>query len=397
GGGCVEKEVFYETCAARGLMVFQDFFFACGQYPEAPAFLDEITTEIQDIILRLRVHPAIAAWCGDNERDMIDAQAGKDINENPVNKRIIPQTLNALDSQHRYYHTSSPSGGDCPRSEWQGDRRNWGPWHPDDNYAHIRLDLGRFISEGGNYALPNRETVRAFIPPSLEWPLTRKTWRLHTGDLDFAERRFDRLNTACWAHFADLKNLDQAIEVSQFAQGLGMSRLAEHCRIRKGECGGVVLWKINDCWPSVDSGLIDYSLQPRAGLAAIAQAYEPVAIAMENPIEGEHTSEVEIWGLNGILADVEGHLKWQCWKMTDSGFDLDEEQTCPVSLPANASTLLCRLPIKTQRTDELAWTAQLQLSDGTVRNTMYSLAPRTIYHLTQWQATGEQLQEAHTL
>jgi len=303
GGGMIEAESFYSFCAQKGLMVWQDFYFACAQFPRTEAFLSEVKLEAEDMIKRLRNCPAIVCWCGDNESDMIDLGADLNPTENPINKGIIPDALSVWDAQQRYYHVSSPSGGGYPRSEWGGDRRNWGPWYPDGNYEHIRLDRGRFLSEGGAYAFPCAETMNEYFSTENQWPLDREELRLHTGDLDFSVRRFDRVNTHCWSFFEQPTNPQEAIEISQFAQALGMRRLAEHYRWRFPEAGGVLLWKLNDAWPAVDAGLIDYRLRPRSAMNEVGNAFAPVSVAFVEPIEGADR-DITLWGYNDYCEDI---------------------------------------------------------------------------------------------
>lgn len=304
GGSAAEPDSFYDEAARRGLMIWQDFFFACGKYPESEEFLAEVTGELDDLIARLRNHTAIVLWCGDNESDMIDVNRGDDPRANPINKRLIPEALRKGDLQARPYHPSSPSGGPYPRSDWEGDRRDWGAWYPDGNYRHIREDEARFVSEGGSYALPSLATFEKYLKTANRWPLDGEIIRLHTGDLDFAVRRFDQLNAKCWAQICPPANYQAAVRISQFAQAWGYKALIEHHRKRQPVCGGLLLWKLNDAWPAIDSGLLDYDLHPRLAFAFVKEAMKPVALVTEQDAADPARLHAAI--VNDTLAAVKG-------------------------------------------------------------------------------------------
>lgn len=382
GGGLVELDAFYEACARQGLMVWQDFHFACAQYPRHADFLAEVEREVDDVIRRLRNHPAIVVWCGDNESDMIDVGAGRDATGNPVNKVIIPRALVRLDLQRRYYHPSSPSGGGYPRSEWGGDRRDWGPWYPEGNYAHIRLDQGRLLSEGGSYALPDRATLDAYVSPEYQWPIDNPVLRLHTGDLDFSERRFDRLNANCWAHFQAPRTVEEAVRVSQFAQALGMRRLAEHYRWRFPDAGGALLWKLNDAWPAIDAGLIDYALRPRLALAEVGAAFAPVSLAFIEPIEGTDRL-IRLWVYNDSREPVSASVEVATHRVDDSGIATESTVSIPVHLPPGA-----RRAVETWRPDAAdnehrVWSARMSVGQAPTVEARHAQIPRLLWLFAQ--------------
>lgn len=322
GGGVVEDDCFYEICTEKGLLVWQDFQFACARYPREAAFQKILADEIPNVVRRLRNHTSLVVWCGDNEHDMLEYDRGIDPEKNPVNKALIPDTLAALDKQGRPYHTSSPCGGPYPRSEWAGDRRNWGAWYPHRDYEHIRQDRGRFVSEGGSYALPSLPLAERAVPEAVRWPLGTRTWRLRSGDVDRLNRSFTEVNDECWAFFREPKNLAEAVEISQFAQAWGYKRLVEHCRRRREECGGIVLWKLNDCWPANDAGLLDWEQTPRLSYQFVREAYQPVAVSVETSLEGPYDGQLRIWLHNDSLEKVQGTVSWQWYRV---GADLIEE------------------------------------------------------------------------
>jgi len=311
GGGTVESNAFYETCSELGLLVWQDFFFACAVYPREPGFLAEIRAEAEDIVRRLRGHTCIACWCGDNESDISEWRRGKrGYFDNPINKRLLPGVLDALDPQKRYYHVSSPSGGPHPMSMRAGDKRNWGAWDALSNYRFIRRERARFISEGGCCSYPSVESIVRFLPEGLRFPLHNPTWRYHRGALDRQPRCFypDERVEGLLAAFGGYASLEEAVEKSQFAQAWGMKLLAEVCRRQKYECGGVLLWKLTECWPCFDLGMIDYYMREKLVLSYIRDAYAPVAVSFTQDYRSDD-ADIEVFCVNDTGEPLRGRLR----------------------------------------------------------------------------------------
>ncbi|NOY80106.1 MAG: hypothetical protein GXP31_03780 [Kiritimatiellaeota bacterium] len=311
GGGTVESDTFYTTCSELGLLVWQDFFFACAIYPREPGFLAEIREEAEDIVRRLRSHTCVACWCGDNESDISEWRRGKRGNfDNPVNKQLLPGVLEALDPQRRYYHASSPSGGPHPMSMRSGDKRNWGAWDAHSNYRFIRRERARFISEGGCCSYPDIESIRMFLPEGLQLPLHNPTWRYHRGALDRQLRCFypDERVEGLLAAFGGYESLEDAVEKSQFAQAWGMKFLAEVCRRQKYECGGVLLWKLTECWPCFDLGMIDYYGREKTVLSYIRDAFAPAAVSLTQDYRDDN-ADIEVFCVNDANKSLRGLLR----------------------------------------------------------------------------------------
>jgi len=196
----------------------------------------------------------------------------------------------------RHYHPSSPFGVDYPRSPWSGDNRNWGAWNPQGNFLHIRREEARFISEGGAYALPSISVVESSISPPHRTDFEGWVWNLHGGSTDTFWRDFPQRSIAMWEHFARITpdaSIEYAVEVSQFAQAWGAMILVLHCRRRWPETGGVLWWKLNDCWPCMDGGIIDYARARRLVFYAMKYATSPQVLAFHQP-PTEQTPELHL-------------------------------------------------------------------------------------------------------
>jgi beta-mannosidase len=311
GGATVEIDEFYKLCSKKGLLVWQDFYYACAIYPtDHPQFQQTVAAEAADMILRLRNHTCLAMWCGDNESDMIYFDKGIDPASNVVNKVVLPRVLLEHDIQRRYYHPSSPSGGPYPRSDWGGDKRNWGACSPYGNYRHIRQENARLMSEGGYYVLPHMDSIRKFMPRTMEWPLNNATWALHSGSVDttLSARRFLEGMEACVRYFDTIDSLEKAVEVSQFAHAWGTKLIAERCRQRKFDCGGVLLWKLAASWPCADGMVVDYYLRALLSLEYMREAYKMVNVSITQDFADSH-ADAEVYVSNDLLREMKGTLE----------------------------------------------------------------------------------------
>ena len=196
GGGIVERDVFYDLCDRLGILIWQDFFFACALYPTDQAFLDEVVREERQIITRLRNHPAIALWCGDNEIDMIYHHRKPDNYKelNKISYELTGPLLDELDG-NRFYLPSSPSSKvGLPINPKSRNMHNWDFWHGKKHHKEFAKDESRFLSEFGRYAAPRFEHLAAFIPPEKRWPFENESYAYHSGVLSMEPHHPDYAN-----------------------------------------------------------------------------------------------------------------------------------------------------------------------------------------------------------
>lgn len=384
GGGTIEIDEFYEMCSAKGIMVWQDFYYACAIYPtDNAAFQQEARIEAADMIARLRNHTCLAMWCGDNESDMIYHDRGMDPQTNVLNKVILPEMLRRYDIQKRYYHPSSPSGGPYPRSDWGGDKRNWGACSPEDNYRHVRQENTRMMSEGGYYTLPALDSIRKFMPIAFEWPLNNSTWALHNGSVDrtLNERKFLIGIEKCINYFDRIDSLEKAVEVSQFAHAWGTKLIAERCRQRKYDCGGVLLWKLNATWPCADGMAVDYYLKPLPSLLYIREAYKPVSVSITQHFE-DTKADVTIYVSNDLLREVRSKLMIFIAEAGSDGrlTQVLGTQSKDLIIPVNSSRLVSSIAVRDLNHRDVVFGAILELADVQEAAVgLFSLEPRAIY------------------
>lgn len=186
GGGVYEHDAFYDACDELGLLVWQDFMFACGTYPAYPAFQESVRAEAEAAVRRLRHHPCLALWCGNNEdyqvAESIRAydpafQGGLAASPFPgraLYERLLPEVCARLDPDRPYW-PGSPYGGERTVNDpTVGDRHVWDVWHGSmAEYGQYARFAGRFVSEFGMQALPDPATIEAFAPPEERYGQSR--------------------------------------------------------------------------------------------------------------------------------------------------------------------------------------------------------------------------------
>ena len=259
GGGVYEDDYFYELCDRYGILVWQDFMFSCSIYPYEGALRESVLAEAEDNVRRLRNHPCIALWCGNNECcDMwygwSNVQKGI-----PAYDNMAVAQLNL-----QYYHDlpevvrrCSPGTDYVPSSPWSpegsrntnpmlADSHYWTPWQkrgPSDQYERHH---SRFYSEYGFQSFAGMETVRVFAPDSADWRPDSEMMMFHQRGGSRANRRMlEMLEDEYYVpeRFSDL------VYLTQMAQGDIMRRAVESHRRDRDLCGGTLVWQLNDCWP----------------------------------------------------------------------------------------------------------------------------------------------------
>ena len=339
GGGVYEHELFYQLCDRHGIMVMQDFMYACAIYPQDDAFLKIAADEARVVIKTLRNHPSIAVWCGDNEIDLA-YQEWYDQSQSPENnhltRRILKDACQNYDGSRPYMPSSpySPTTGAHPDSPWEGDRHMYrhGTYYKSQEYLD---DRGRFYSEIGHLSLNDEESIRRFIPAAAVWPIDRAVWDYHAGSHMTPYYHMDRIG----AIFRAIENmfgklptdLADLIQASQIAQAEALKCWIERCRLRKWECSGILWWNLIDCWPQFSDAVVDYYYQKKLAYAYVKIAQLPICLMLTEKEEGDVLTAV--LG-NDSREEVGGDYK--IWD-SDSGAAL---LTGDFLAPANTNTVL---------------------------------------------------------
>jgi beta-mannosidase len=328
GGGVYADEAFYNACDANGILVWQDFMFACAMYPGDEKFVTNVKKEIIDQVNRLQNHPSIALWCGNNENDEgwhnwgWQKQYNYSISDSTkiwndykkVFHEMIPQTLDSLLSKEKnIYWPSSPSiGWGRKESLLQGDSHYWGVWWGKEPFEMYQKKVGRFMSEYGFQGMPNLKTLERVIPQE-DLNFTSNSFKNHqkhpTG--------FETINEYMARDFKVPTALDKYIYVSQLLQANGMKTAIEAHRLAKPYCMGSLYWQFNDCWPVTSWSTVDYYGNWKASQYQVKESFESIAFLFSDNTESlsilgsNDTLEVQEGIVTAQLIDFSGNVIWK--------------------------------------------------------------------------------------
>ncbi len=280
GGAYIEDAAFYHFCDRHGIIVWQDFQFACSLYPDRDRYFRALVRqEVTDIFKRLANHASLGIFCGSNEIDMVLHDRGLDCRQgNTIGYELIPAVLHDLQCPVPY-HVSSPSGSEYPRFPFSGECRNWSTMtHIADDYSALRADESIMVSEGGCAAYPGRELCEQFIRP--EWPLhedfllEQEAYRIHAMNTYFHQHRSkpQNIHQAIRKYFGQWHNLDELIYLSQLYQAEGLQRYVEVFRYKAQTMHGYYIWKFADTWPCISLSVMDYHGRPKMAWYVLKRA-----------------------------------------------------------------------------------------------------------------------------
>lgn len=308
GGGTYENDVFYQLADENGILIWQDFMFACTTYPHDSLFLKKVKEEATYNIKRLRNYASVALWCGNNEilegikywgwdkrfspAVYSDMKEGYEILFN----QLLPEVVSDLDPLRSYVH-SSPYSANWGRPEsWKyGDSHNWGIWYGRKPFESLDTELSRFMSEFGFQSFPEMKTISTFAEP--------KDYQLESDVMNGHQKSSvgNELVEASMKRYYNVpERFEDFVYVGLVLQGQGMKHGFEAHRRNKPYCMGTLYWQLNDSWPVVSWSSIDYYGNWKAMHYQAKRAFAPLAL---NTIqEGEN---VNVYLLSDELRDYE--------------------------------------------------------------------------------------------
>ena len=273
GGGSYESDIFYELCDKYGLLVWQDFMFACASYPEHKEFLDNVSIEIEENVKRLQHHPSIALWCGNNENEWIWYQekkkSYKSMSGYQIYSSLIPDILKEIDPNRPYWETSPFSFEDDPNSVLSGNRHQWDLWSNWKDYNTVKNDFSLFVTEFGFQGPANQSTFEKVIPAEERNPQSY-LFEFHNKQVEGNERMFKFLS----GHLPVRTEWKDFIYLAQLNQGLALKTCVEHWRLYYPHCNGSIIWQLNDCWPVSSWALVDSDLQPKLSYYLVKNSFQ---------------------------------------------------------------------------------------------------------------------------
>lgn len=379
GGGLYEEQALYDACDEVGILVWQDFLFACGNYPAYPDFLQSVEREARVNVMRLRHHPSIVIWAGNNEdyqyaeseglqynpRDMDPANwLRSDFPARYIYEKLLPDVCEDLIPDIPY-HPGSPWGGSRTTDPTVGDIHQWNVWHgTQEKWQNFDKLSGRFVSEFGMEALPSVSTIDSFLPMGKTDPdryAQSSTLDFHNKAVGH-ERRLAIYLAENFRYAMD--PLDYHVYCTQLMQAECLSYAYRLWRREwKGPgreyCGGALVWQLNDCWPVTSWAICDYYLRPKPAYYAIKREMASVSIGImrrdvgesENgPADRERRTTIEIWASNGSLDDLVADCVLSAWDLETGKQTFSNKIAAQKQFPANRSTEIATmdLPIATR-------------------------------------------------
>lgn len=348
GGGFYEEDVFYELCDEYGLLVWQDFMFACSMYPGDEAFLNSVKHEAIDNVKRLRNHPSIVLWCGNNEIDSAwahyieDGGWGwkKDYNAEQRERiwadyeaifhDLLPEVVETYAPGVDYWPSSplvSLSGDEKQHanpSTSEGDIHYWGVWHNVEPFENYNVHVGRFMSEYGFQSFPEYDSVRKYAE---EEDLALESEVMLAHQKNGAGNRLIKQYMDMYMH--EPKDFPSFLYMSQVLQAEAMKTAIEAHRRRKPYCMGTLYWQMNDCWPVASWAGMDYFGRWKALQYYAKRSFSDILVS----VDGTKEDVTDIYLISDQLEPVKGKLQVRL-----IGFDgtVHREEEHEVALASNA-------------------------------------------------------------
>lgn len=334
GGGYYEEDALFDACDEMGICVWLDFKFACSSYPafDGP-FMENVKLEARDQLRRLRHHPCIAVWCGNNEISLMTKDAWSEQSMGRADyDRLFKDLLGGQVREHApdaNYVSGSP---DC------GDNHYWQVWHGDKPFSAYLTQTG-FMSEFGFQSFPEPRMVRAFTDSSDRASVLTPVMRWHQRSAGDGN---ERIRNTTLQYFSPPKDFESALWLSQILQAYGVKLGAEHWRRTMPKSMGCLFWQYNDCWPVASWSSVDYFGRWKALHYFARRFYSPLLVCgVENPDAGT----VEIHVASDCLEERRGTVVWE---VTDARGKRAAHGSVPVIVPPRTAVRIQTLQLHEQ-------------------------------------------------
>lgn len=346
GGAIYEEDYFYELCDQKGILVWQDFMFACALQPGDEAHLDNIRREAEYNVKRLRNHASIALWCGNNENlhgllhwwnDMFspEVEAFMWATYERIFLDILPNAVEKHHPGQAYWSTSPSAYGDAPADRKSGDEHDWTIWFGEQPFSAYGENVPRFVSEYGLQSFPDMATIAAFAPEEQqEWdsPLMRHRQR---GRMPYVAPGFDgndMIRRYMARYYQVPEQFEDFVYVSQLMHAKAYKSAIEAHRRSMPHTMGSLYWQLNDSWPTISWSTVDYYGRWKASHYAVRKANAAVLLA---PLVED--DRLQVFVVNDHLTGFEASLRGTLMGMNGTRMFADSMQ---VQVGANTSTLV---------------------------------------------------------
>ncbi len=338
GGGLYESDDFYDLCDEKGILVWQEFIFACAKYPvQDETFHTSVKAEARFNIRRLAPHPSLVVWCGNNEMEWgaweWKYDSGVVYPDYALFHLTLPRLL-AEEDPGRYYQPSSPYSPDGlpPNAYDVGDQHPWAVGFGNTDFRDYRKMDCRFPNEGGMLGPTALPTMLACLPKD-QRRVQSFAWQVHDNSVDSWEEPSATDNIIAQWLGKDIRKM--SIEEFTYWGGLvhgeGLREYCENFRRRMFDTSSAIFWMYNDCWPATRSWtIVDYYLRRTPAFAAVRRAMQPLHVVV-----AEEKNEIVVFGINEHSQAWSGTL---CYGIFNLAGGRPLERTVPAILPPNAST-----------------------------------------------------------
>ncbi|MGD1944895.1 MAG: glycoside hydrolase family 2 protein, partial [Croceivirga sp.] len=315
GGGIYENKEFYELCDEMGLLVWQDFMFACAMFPGDEDFLENVRQEAIDNVKRLRNHTSIALWCGNNEilsawenwgwkNDAIKNQSQEVADiiwkaYDDIFHKVLPEVVSEYDNDREYWPSSPGSDFGEKESYEKGDAHYWMVWWGKQPFSEYKVAIPRFMSEYGFQSFPEFSSVKRYTNPE-DYDIYSEVMQSHQrssiGNVTIEEYML--------RHYRKPKDFENFLYLSQLLQAYGIKVGIEAHRMNRDRCMGSLYWQINDCWPVASWSSIDYYRKWKALHYSAKKSFENLLVSFD--MDGE---DVRTYVISDLLENKDAKLK----------------------------------------------------------------------------------------
>ncbi len=346
GGGIYESEDFYNLCDKKGILVWQEFIYACSKYPHYDeVFFQDAKKEALHQIRRLAHRTSLIAWCGNNEIDMSDAwassQQGVIHPEHPFFHWTLPRILKEEDPS-RFYQPSSPYSPDHlpPNQDDVGDQHAWSVGFLDNDFYDYRKMICRFPNEAGFLGPTTLPTMMQCLPPGQQ-QIQSHAWQFHDNSIDSWDSKspVDRITEEWLGRPIREMSLEEYAYYGGLIQGEALREFIESFRYKMFSSSCACFWMFNDAWPTPRSfTIIDYYLRKTPSFYSVKRSFQSIHVVI-----AEENGEIRIFGINETQVPIPCNLQYGLFELKGT---YPFNQTKRVTLTANSSTLLASFSSK---------------------------------------------------
>ncbi|WP_163582795.1 beta-mannosidase [Gracilibacillus saliphilus] len=377
GGGIYEPNVFYELCDEYGILVWQDFMFACSMYPGDKAFLDNVEQEAIDNVKRLRNYACIALWCGNNEMDSAWAEYVEDAGwgwkqrynlaqrksiwqaYDQLFHQLLPEVIRKYDTNTAYWPSSPLQDLTFDQGQHatfaslkKGDIHYWDVWHGQKPLKAYKENVGRFMSEYGFQSFPEESTVRKYAE--------EKDFTLESGVMLHHQKNGSGnrlIKTYMDMYYKEPKDFASFLHLSQILQANAIRSAVEAHRMEMPYCMGTLYWQMNDCWPVASWSSMDYYGRWKALQYEMKDRFKPTILIVDQQAE-----QVMCTVVSDLQQDQLANLTLQI--VSCEGQNVLEEKV-NIEIPKNASTKIHLLDLedKKDRINNSVLVAKLEIDE----------------------------------